>query len=164
MPESLKTRCMRWYFNYLFPCYRRTGVRVLYFASDYHEVRIALPLNRRTRGYFGTLFGGSIYGVVDPVLMVMLNLILGRDYRVWDKEAHIRFLRAGRSTLYADFRLEEREIEAIRAELEHAPTLERVYHVALRDAEGVVHAEVDKTLHIRRRRPDTDAAPGGDSQ
>jgi hypothetical protein len=48
--ESLKSRATRFMFN-LFPCYRRTGVRMTYIAPDFHEVRIKLPLNWKTRGF-----------------------------------------------------------------------------------------------------------------
>ena len=57
------------------------------------EVRVKLPLNWRTRNYVGTIFGGSLYGAVDPVYMIMLMKVLGRDYVVWDKAASIRFRR-----------------------------------------------------------------------
>lgn len=151
-PESLRTRFERYYFNFFFTCYRRTGVRILHIADDYKEVRVALPLNRKTRGYFGTLFGGSIYGAVDPVLMVMLNRILGREYVVWDKAARVQFLKPGRSTLYADFKVTDAEVAGIIADVQESEKTERTYEVALVDAQGVPHAVVEKTLHIRARR------------
>ena len=102
MPESLTTRMLRWRFNF-FPAYRGTGGRITYMADDFHEIRIKLPLNWRTRNYVGTTFGGSLYGAVDPLYMVMLIKILGSGYIVWDKAATIRFKRPGRETLYAKF-------------------------------------------------------------
>ncbi len=53
MAESLKSRATRFLFN-LFPCYRRTGVKVIYISPDFQEVRIKLPLNWKTNGYNGT--------------------------------------------------------------------------------------------------------------
>ena len=95
MPESWQTRFARWAFNW-FPAYRGTGAPVTYIAADWREVRIRLPLNWRTRNYVGTIFGGSLYGAVDPIYMIMLIKALGPDYIVWDKAATIRFLRPGR--------------------------------------------------------------------
>ena len=66
MPESFESRKMRWGFN-LFPAFRGTGARVTYIASDFHEARVRLPLSWRTRNYVGTIFGGSLYGAVDPM-------------------------------------------------------------------------------------------------
>jgi len=126
---------------------------VTYVASDFREVHVRLPLSWRTRNYVGTIFGGSLYGAVDPIYMIMLIKILGPDYVVWDKAATIRFVRPGRTTLTARFRVNDEEVRAIRAELETADSVDRVYRVELIDAEGRVHAEVDKTIYVRRRRP-----------
>jgi len=141
---------MRWGFN-LFPAFRGTGARITYIAGDYREMRVELPLNWRTRNYVGTIFGGSLYGAVDPHYMIMLIKILGRDYIVWDKAATIRFKKPGRGTLYARFVIPEEEVETIRRQLQTEHSIDRVYRVDLTDADGVVHAEVDKTVYIRRK-------------
>jgi len=150
MSESLRTRLTRVAFNF-FPCYRRTGARLTYIAHDYAEVRVKLPLNWKTRGYWGTTFGGSMYAAIDPVLLVMLARRLGPDYQVWDKAATMEFKKPGRSALYARFRIEDVEIDELRRLLAHEPKIERTYRVELADAAGTVHAAFTKTLHLRRR-------------
>lgn len=65
--------------------------------------------------------------------------------------ATIRFLRPGRSTLHARFILSTEVLDSIRAELRDAPRTDRVFRVERVDPGGVVHAEVEKTIHIRRR-------------
>jgi len=161
MSESLRTRLLRFAFNF-YPCYRRTGARLVYIASDFAEVCVKLPLNWRTRGYWGTTFGGSMYGAIDPVLLVMLARRLGPDYQVWDKAATIEFRKPGRAALYARFRIEESEIEALRQALARDGRIERTYAVDLVDANGTVHAHFTKTVHLRDRRvaqaPARDAA------
>ena len=81
MPESFNTRLRRWKFN-LFPAYRGSGGRVTYIADDFREVRIKLPLSLRTRNAVGTIYGGSMYGAVDPIYMIMLMRLLGRGYEL----------------------------------------------------------------------------------
>ena len=154
MPESLRTRLTRIAYTYFFPAYRGTGGRLEYIADDFREIRIRLPLNWRTRNYVGTIFGGSIYGAVDPIYMVMLIRLLGRDYVVWDKAATIRFRRPGKTTLFAKFVIAPEELDAIKAELNGRRSLERVYRVDLVDKAGQVHAEVEKTIYIAQRRDD----------
>jgi acyl-coenzyme A thioesterase PaaI-like protein len=151
MSESLRSRMLRLAMNFRYPCYRRTGARVVYVARDLTEVRIKLPLNWKTRGHWGTTFGGSMYGAIDPVLLVMLAMRLGRDYLVWDKAATIEFKKPGRSTLYARFRIEEAEIDELRRLLAREAKTERVYRIDLADAAGTVHATFTKTLHLRRK-------------
>lgn len=125
---------------------------MVFIAADLREVHIRLPLNWKTKGYFGTTFGGSIYGAVDPVYMVMLNMLLGAEYIVWDKAAKIDFKRPGRATLNAKFAVPERETQAIVDALVNSDKIERVYTVDLIDDKEQICASVEKTLHIRRRR------------
>ena len=152
MAESFASRRLRWKFN-LFPAYRGTGGRITYIAGDFREVRVKLPLSWRTRNYVGTIFGGSLYGAVDPIYMIMLIRILGPSYTVWDRVATIRFKKPGRTALYARFVLSEEEIAAVRELAAKAPSIDRVYTVELADAAGVVHATVEKTIYIKKNSP-----------
>jgi len=157
MPESWQTRFARWAFNWV-PAYRGTGARVIYIAADWREVRIRLPLNWRTRNYVGTIFGGSLYGAVDPMYMIMLIKALGPDYFVWDKAATIRFLRPGRETLHAAFRVTAEELAALRTEVDHAGKAEREFTAELLNAAGEVHASCQQLLSVRRRQATRPAA------
>jgi acyl-coenzyme A thioesterase PaaI-like protein len=152
MSESWRTRLERWRFN-RFPAYRGTGGRVTYIRHDWSEVRVSVPLSWRTRNYVGTIYGGSLYGAVDPIYMLMLIKILGPEYVVWDKAATIRFRRPGRSRLTASFQLAPELVAGIRDELTRVPKLDRVLTVELLDSAGVVHAVIEKTIHVSRRQP-----------
>ena len=110
-----------------------------------------LPLNWRTRNYVGTIFGGSLYGAVDPFYMIMLIKLLGPEYVVWDKAAAIRFRKPGRAMLTARFVISDPELAAIRAAAAAQPSVDRTYVVELSDAAGVVHASIEKTIYIRRK-------------
>lgn len=151
MPESFQSRWFRRGFNF-FPAYRGTGGRITYIAGDWHEVRIKLPLNWRTRNYVGTIYGGSIYASIDPIYMLMLIKILGPEYIVWDKAAKVRFKRPGRETLYAEFNLSDEEIDEIKRLAENAKSIDRIYDLELKDAKGVPHALIEKTLYVSKRR------------
>ena len=149
MAESFASRLVRWKFN-LFPAYRGSGARVTYIAGDFREVKIRLPLTWRSRNAVGTIFGGSMYAAVDPIYMIMLMKCLGREYVVWDKAASIRFRKPGRTTLFAEFRLDDAELDAIRSATATGQPLDRTYNVDLVDAEGAVHASVEKLIYIKR--------------
>ncbi len=141
----------RWGFNF-FPAYRGTGGRVDYISDDWHEARVRLPLSWRTRNYVGTIYGGSIYASIDPIYMLMLMHILGKGYVVWDKAANVRFRKPGKTTLWADFFLSRDEIAEIRRLAETERSVDRVYTVELKDREGKVHATIDKTLYIAKKK------------
>ena len=149
MKIKIGPKVFRWMLNF-WPCYRGTGGWLTHVAGDWREIRVKLPLGWRTRNYVGTTFGGSMFGAVDPMYMIMLIHLLGPEYVVWDKAATIRFLKPGRKTLYATCRVEEAELEAIRALLADQPKIDRSYVIPLADAAGVVCAEVVKVVQIRR--------------
>ena len=150
MKDKLGPRTFRWLLN-LWPCTRGTGGRVTRISPDWKEIRVRLPLNLQTRNYVGSIFGGSLYGAVDPMYMLMLIHLLGPDYIVWDKAATIRFVKPGRTTLFATCRVEDAELDEIRRLLETEPKIDRTYRIALVDAEGTIHAEVEKIIQIRKK-------------
>ncbi len=139
MNESWHTRLRRWGFNF-FPAYRGTGARFTYIAADWREVRIKLPLNWRTRNYVGTIYGGSMYGAVDPIYMVMLIQLLGPQYIVWDKAATHPLPQAGQDHAHRPFRGRRGgDGRHSRQALAEQPSLDRVY--------------TDRPGGQRRRRP-----------
>jgi len=158
MAESWRTRLARWRFNW-FPAYRATGARIEYIAGDWLEVRVRLRLSWRTRNYVGTTFGGSMYGALDPIYMIMLMKQLGPEFVVWDKAATIRFLRPGRTTLRATFRLSEALVAEVRDDARTSGSVERDLQVDLVDADGQVHATCTKTLHFRWKPGRDEAGP-----
>jgi len=156
--ESWRTRGLRWRFNW-FPAYRGTGGRITHIAADWSEVRVRVPLGWRTRNYVGTIFGGSLYGALDPIYMIQLIQQLGPGYVVWDKAATIQFRRPGRSTLYARFQVTSEALDSIRADVRAQEKCEREFTAELVDAGGVVHVTCQKLLSIRAREVPRAIAP-----
>lgn len=89
-----------------------------------------------------------MYGAVDPIYMIMLIKNLGKDYIVWDKAAAIRFKKPGKETLFAEFSLDQSEIDEIKSILRDQKSVDRIYTVEIKDAAGNVHCVVEKTLYI----------------
>ncbi len=145
--ESRKTRLRRLYFNF-FPAYRSTGARVTFISSDYTEIHIKLRLYWRTKNYVGTVFGGSIFGALDPIYMVQLLNILGKDYVVWDKEAKIKFLKPINKTVFARFLITEELLEEIRDEVSSNKKMHITLPVSFVDTQGKIYAAVEKLLFI----------------
>jgi len=151
MKATLK-RYMRMYLN-IWPPFLGAGIRVKRLAPDWKEIDVEMKLRRWNANYVGTHYGGSLYSMADPFFMVMLIENLGKDYIVWDKAASIRFKKPGRGTVSARFRLSDEQIDEIRQALSSQAKIERRFMVEIRDEAGVVVAEVEKLLHIRRKDP-----------
>lgn len=150
MAESWKIKLLRWRFNW-FPAFRNTGARVIFISEDMLETRVRLPLCRVTRNIHGTIYGGSMYAAVDPLHAVMMAFHLGPDYHVWMKSAKIEFRRPGHGDLFAQARLQQQDIDAVRASLVHENKVDRDFNVSLADNAGEIAALFTLTLHFCRR-------------
>lgn len=138
----------------LYPPYLAAGVRVTACAADASRVTVEMPLTRLNRNFVGTHFGGSLYSMCDPFLMLMLMERLGPDWIVWDKAAAIEFLRPGRGTVRATFELPEARVEAIRDEALRAGKALPDFEVLVVGADAEPVARVHKTLYVRRKGSD----------
>ena len=148
MFDRLRTRLWKLLFR-VHPAYRGTGGRVTHIAPDWSEVRVEVPHNWRTKNYMGTIFGGSMYGAVDPIYAIMLIKRLGDDFVVWDKAASIEFKKPGKETLTATFELSDDEVSAVKAALDgETDSIDREYTVDLVDDAGTTHATVEKTVYV----------------
>jgi acyl-coenzyme A thioesterase PaaI-like protein len=125
---------------------------VTHVADDASEIRVEMPLTDRNVNLVGTHFGGSLYSMVDPHLMILLVQRLGPGYVVWDKAASIDFRKPGTGTVHATIRVTEEEVEAIRAATaggeKHLPQ----WTLDVWDEDGEVVATVLKTVYVRPRR------------
>ena len=134
--------------------YAGAGIVVTHIAEDASEVRVEMPLTDTNVNFVGTHFGGSLYSMVDPHLMLLLMGRLGPEYIVWDKEANINFRRPGRGTVSATIRITDEEVEAIRAATVNGDKHLPQWTLEILDEDDEVVASVFKTLYVRRRRED----------
>jgi hypothetical protein len=135
----------------LWPPFVGAGIRVTRIAADFREVDVRLKLGVLNRNYFGTQFGGSVYAMTDPFFALMMLRNLGPDYIVWDKAGYVHYRKPARSDVLARFRLARSAIARARAATAAGEKYEPTFTVSVVDTQGVVVAEVGKTLYIRRR-------------
>jgi hypothetical protein len=140
----------------LWPPFLGAGIRIQRIAPDMKAVDVEMKLRFWNANYVGTHFGGSLFAMTDPFYMLMLMANLGRDYIVWDKAATIRYRKPGKGTVRAEFRLSNGQIDEIRERLKTMPKYEPVFTVEVKDEAGVVIAEVEKVVHVRKKQaPDS---------
>ncbi len=145
--EDFKSKIKKLAFNF-FPAYRRTGGRIIFLSNDWKEIHIKLSLKRKTKNYVGTVFGGSIYGALDPIYMVQLINILGQDYIVWDKSAEIKFIKPIKKTVYAKFIITDKLIAEIKKEIKKSKKQIISLEADFKDKEGIIYAKTIKKIFI----------------
>lgn len=151
MVRKVSARTLRFAMN-LWPPFFGAGIRVRHIAPDFRSVTVDMRLRWSNRNYVGTHFGGSLYAMVDPFLIVMLLHNLGGEYRVWDKSGSIEYLAPGRGRVWARLNLDDKDLEQIRHMTEAGDKHLHVFGVDIKDDEGMVVARVEKVIYIRRRR------------
>ncbi len=134
-----------------YPPFILAGIRVEQNRADPYTMRSRMGLHWYNRNAFGTHFGGSLYAMCDPFFALILLQTLGKGYIVWDKSACIDFLRPGRGTVRADFRIAPDEVESFRRRADAGEVLEPVFQVDVLDEGGQVIAHVDKVLYVRKK-------------
>ena len=72
-------------------------------------------------------------------------------YIIWDKAASIRYRKPGYSTLYADFWLTPEDLAGIRGTLARQHEVDWTFQIDIKDAEGVIHTVVERTVYIAEK-------------
>jgi len=135
----------------VWPPYLAAGIRVREISDDFRVARVALRLGLLNRNYVHVHFGGSLFAMTDPFYMLMYLKNLGSQYVVWDKSAAIDFVRPGRGTVTAEFRLNESDFAHSRQQASWQRSVLIVHPVEIRDADDELVARVQRTIYVRRK-------------
>ena len=134
------------------PPFLFAGIHVRAIAADWRSAEVELRMRPWNRNYVGTHFGGSLFAMTDPFWMLLALHALGRDYIVWDQAGGIEFLKPGRGTVRATFRLAPEVLAELQAATAHGEKCLRWFETDIVDAAGEVIARVRKQLYVRRKR------------
>src|SRR5579871_1630193 len=134
-----------------YPPFLGAGIRVRHIAADMKAFDVEMKLRWWNANYVGTQFGGSLFSMTDPFYMLMVLANLGSDYVVWDKAATIRYRKPGKGTVRAEFRLTDAQLDDIRDKLKTLPKYDAIFNVEVKDEQGIVIADVEKILHVRKK-------------
>jgi hypothetical protein len=132
----------------LSPMYKRSCGKIIFVSDDLHLVKIKIPLSYKNKNYVGSIFGGSLFAATDPIYMIQLMQILGKDYVVWDKKTDIKFKRPAYEHAYATFEFTTTEINEILQKVKSENELDYTKTLHITDICGTVFTELDKTLYI----------------
>ena len=133
------------------PPFIASGIHVTAISPDWRYVRVELRSRPWNRNYVGTHFGGNLFAMTDPFWMIPVLECLGGDYVVWDKAGEIEFVKPGRGTVHAEFRITDGMLDEIRAATADGDKYLRWCPVAVIDAAGDVVARVRKQIYVRRK-------------
>lgn len=137
----------------LYPPYLGTGVNVTYVSADWKELHVSMALRWYNRNVVGTHFGGSLYSMVDPHLVLLLIQLLGKDYRVWDRSAHIEFVKASKKKITSVIKISDDELKVIKRNTSDGQKYFTNFSVEIKDEADDLVARVKKTIYVRKKQP-----------
>lgn len=139
-------RAINWYPPYFF-----SGIKVIDYSEDYRMFKVRLKLSWYNRNLIGTAFGGSLYSMCDPFFMFILIANLGSEYIIWDKYAHIEFVKPGKGTVFATFSLSSEQIEEVKLKVDELGKYIFEFPCEVVDNSGVVISTLKKGVYVRRK-------------
>lgn len=135
----------------LYPPYLGAGVKTTHVGENWKEIRVSMKLRWYNRNAVGTHFGGSLYSMVDPHLMLLLMQLLGEEYTVWDRSAEIEFVRASRKSVTSIISISDESLELIKRNTASGEKYLAKFIVKIRDEDDGLVARVKKTVYVRKK-------------
>ena len=131
-----------------FEPFRMMQVKILELSPNWRKVRLLLPLTDVGMNYQGTMFGGFIASLADPIAAFACGKIF-TNYEAWTRKLNIDFIRAGTTDLELHFEFPpdvEKRIERELAEKNRStPTFKYAYYLK----NGSVCAEIECIVALR---------------
>jgi acyl-coenzyme A thioesterase PaaI-like protein len=134
-----------------YPPYLFAGIKVVDFSPDFSRFQTRLKLTWYNRNLLGTAFGGSLYSMCDPFFMFILMIQLGDEYIVWDKYASIDFVKPGKGTVFAEFKLSPLQVQEVKKVVDEEGKYVFEFLCEVRDEAGILIASLKKGVYVRRK-------------
>lgn len=151
LQERLSPKLLKRILNIYGP-YFGAGIRVEHISNDWKEAHVSMKLRWYNRNIVGVHFGGSLYSMADPHLMLMLMKLLGRNYIIWDRSATINFMRPGRGKVTAAFEINDRDLATIKEQTKDGAIYYPEFRIKVVDEKGKTVAKITKVLYIRKKK------------
>lgn len=135
----------------LYPPYIGAGIKVEYVSKDWRELHVSMALRWYNRNAVGTHFGGSLYAMIDPHVMLLLMQVLGKDYLVWDKSASIEFVKASKERVRSVINISDDDLDAIERHTENGDKYFANFHLEIKDEHNDLVATAEKVIYVRKK-------------
>jgi acyl-coenzyme A thioesterase PaaI-like protein len=141
-----------------YPPFWFMGAQVKSVSADYRRLHLKLPTRWYARNMHGTLFGGFMAAISDP-LPALLCARIFPGTEVWTKAIQIDFKRPAKGTLDIRVEIKQSDVDAIAHALESHNKVSHEFHFDFSDSKGMTIASVKNTVYLRKstktpRRPD----------
>lgn len=149
MTMKLSPRFLKFILN-IYPPYLGAGIHISHISRDWSEIDVAMQVRWYNKNAVGTHFGGSIYSMTDPHLMLLLMQRLGKGYWIWDKAAEINFIKATDKRITAKITLDKAQVKEVIDKTASGKKYLPTFVIPVYDDQKNLIATVKKTLYIKK--------------
>lgn len=125
---------------------------VIRFGKNFRSVRVKVNKSLVNNNYNNSIFGGTIFAAADPFYPLLFHQILihkGYQVRVWLKSAQISYLKPGRTDLFFDINIAEKDIVEIEQVLNTNGKHVKAYPIEMYNKQGELCVSVSSEVYIR---------------
>lgn len=130
-----------------FEPFKMMQVKILELTPDWRKIRLLLPLSKAAINHQGTMFGGFIASLADPIAALSCGKLFP-GYAAWTRKLQIDFIRAGTTDLELRFDFPPGLMPKIEKDLKErgrsTPTFKYAYY--LKDGSVCAAIECDVAL------------------
>ncbi len=133
----------------LYPPFFFMGVKVKHVSPDHRRLCIAVPLRWYGTNQYGSMFGGFVCAVSDP-LPALLCSRLFPEHEIWTRKNCVEFLKPARGMIEAEITVSDDDVAKIEDGLSRHGRISHAFEFTFFDRHRVEIAHVKNTVFLRR--------------
>ena len=131
-----------------FPPFKSLAIKVVAFDPQWHEVRLLLPMNAHNVNPGGTMFGGAMAALADPIAALACASYFP-EHEIWTKQLSLDFIRPGTGDLELLFQFPEGVAEQIDATLKEHGRARHTFEYGFYQKHGELCCKVSGVVALR---------------
>lgn len=132
-----------------YPPFHALNIRVLKLDKSWRRIHILLPLNSQTTNPGGSMFGGAMACLADPIPALACARLFP-DYLVWTRKLVIDFRQEGRGDLELRFAMTTAQEQIIREQLGSKGHSTPDFEYGFYNQDGEICAWIKNRVAIRK--------------
>lgn len=131
-----------------FPPFKSLAIKVIAFDGEWRDVRLLLPMNAHNVNPGGTMFGGAMAALADPVAALACASYFP-EYEIWTRKLTLDFVSPGRGDLQLRFQFPDAVAEQLGAALHERGRARHTFEYGFYQGDGSLCCQVNCVVAIR---------------
>lgn len=131
-----------------FPPFKSLAIKVVAFDALWHEVRLLLPMNEHNVNPGGTMFGGAMAALADPIAALACASYFP-THEIWTKKLALDFIRPGTEDLQLLFQFPSDAAGQIASTLKEHGRARHTFEYGFYQKDGSLCCQISSVVALR---------------